>query len=209
MKILLTGFEPFGEHTINPSQILVQALPDQIEDIILLKGILPVHHDLALIKLRELVREHQPNAVIAFGLAAGRAKISLERVAVNLMDYSIADNAGVSIANQPISAHGPAAYFSTLPLPTLLAMLTEAGIPAEMSLSAGAYLCNQVFYTLMCEITSAKTPVPAGFIHLPALPQQAAASDKSFPSMNLEMMVAAARLMITILAQPPAEDLPD
>lgn len=204
MKILITGFEPFGDHRINPSQILVQALPDQIEEITLHKGILPVHHDLAPVRIHELFIEYQPDAVIAFGLAAGRPKISLERVAVNLMDYSIADNAGVTIANQPINTHGPAAYFSTLPLPTLLAVLTEAGIPAEMSLSAGAYLCNQVFYTLMNEISAASTHIPAGFVHLPALPEQAATAQKSIPSMSLETLLAAARLMFVSVAQQSA-----
>lgn len=196
MKILLTGFEAFGEHDINPSQRLIQAFPNHHQEINLVKGILPVHHELAPRKLTNLLRDHHPEAVIAFGLAAGQAKIKIERVAVNLMDFSIADNAGVKVENQPIIGVGPAAYFSSLPVHAMLATLTEAGIPAESSLSAGSYLCNQVFYVLLHEIATKKMKIPAGFIHLPALPEQAAASKKSIPSMGLEQLLKAAKLLI-------------
>ena len=196
MKILLTGFEPFGGYPINPSQLLIQALPDQYLGMRLVKHVLPVHHQQGPQNILELLRSHQPDAVIAFGLASGRAQISLERVALNLLDFSIADNAGVIVENQPIVPGGPTAYFSTLPLPAMQAALTSDGISSELSLSAGAYLCNQVFYTLMHEIASQDLSTQAGFVHLPDLPEQAAQSSKPIPSMSLEVLIQAAHILV-------------
>ncbi len=201
MKILVTGFTTFGEHVINPSQLLVESLPDQYQGNTLIKSILPVDHQQAPMMLINLLQEHQPDAVISFGLASGRAKIALERVALNLMDFSMADNSGVTIENKPIVEQGPAAYFSTLPIHAMLAAVNQAGIPAELSLTAGAYLCNQVFYFLMHKIASQNLKVQAGFVHLPALPEQAASSNKSIPTMSLENIRKAAYLMVAELTQ--------
>ena len=202
MKLLITGFEPFGEHHTNPSQVLIKTLPDAYLGITLVKAILPVHAALAPAQMVKLLETHKPDGVIAFGLAAGRAKVSLERVALNWLDFSIPDNAGETIQHKLICEDGPAAYFSTLPLDRMLTALNSAGIPAEASLSAGAYLCNQVFYTLMDTLAQHKTAIPAGFVHLPALPEQAANSKQPIPSMGLEKILAAAFLMIEILGSP-------
>ena len=199
MKTLITGFEPFGEHNLNPSQLLIQTLPDQLQDVELLKTILPVHHQKASQQLLHLIIDQEPDAVISFGLAAGRAKISLERVALNLLDYTIADNVGVTIQNQPVVEDGPAAYFSTLPLQSMLSALNNASIPAEVSLTAGAYLCNQVFYSLMHTINTRQLPILGGFIHLPALPDQAAKSKQTMPSMSFELILQAAEIIISQL----------
>jgi pyroglutamyl-peptidase len=196
MNILLTGFEPFGEHRVNPSQLLIETLPDQILGSSIHTGILPVHHQLGPQKLLELIHQHQPDAVLSFGLAAGRAKISLERVALNLLDYATPDNAGITIENQSIINDAPAAYFSTLPLYTMLTALITAGIPAELSLSAGTYLCNQVFYTLMHTIATENLQIQAGFIHMPALPDQASKSQKPMPSLSLDICIRAAQILI-------------
>ncbi len=196
MKILITGFEPFGDHNFNPSEQLMAELPNKHQDAVLIKGTLPVHNQLGPQKLLSLLEEHQPDAVIAFGLASGRAEISLERVAINLMDYSIADNAGNKIENQPIIEGSPAAYFSTLPLQKIHRALIEAGIPSQLSLSAGAYLCNQVFYTLMHTINLRGLNINAGFVHLPDLPEQVALSQKSIPSMSFSLIHQAAILLI-------------
>ncbi|MFA7407751.1 MAG: pyroglutamyl-peptidase I [Anaerolineaceae bacterium] len=196
MKFLITGFEPFHEHPVNPSQLLVENLPDQYLDVQLVKGILPVHHLLGPERLLSLLADNQPDAILAFGLAANRTKISLERVAINLMDFSIADNAGVTVTNQPIDPNGPAAYFSTLPVEQLLSTLVDEEIPTEISLSAGAYLCNQVFYALMHWVAAQNKHISAGFIHLPALPEQAARSPKPMPSLPLDYFTRAALLII-------------
>jgi pyroglutamyl-peptidase len=199
VKVLLTGFEPFGGYPINPSQLLIEALPDHYLGMALVKQILPVDHQQGPQKMLALLRAHQPDAVIAFGLASGRAQISLERVALNLLDFSIADNAGVIVENQPIVPGGPAAYFSTLPLLAMLAALKAEGISAELSLSAGAYLCNQVFYTLMHEIISQDLNTPAGFVHLPDLPEQSAQASIPIPSMSLEVQIHAAHILVAQL----------
>lgn len=201
MKILLTGFEPFSDHKLNPSQVLVQSLPEQHQAVSLVKCILPVHHQQAPERVLYLLEKHKPDGVLAFGLAAGRAKISLERVAINLLDFAIPDNAGVQYSNQPIDPLGPAAYFSTLPLASLFSSLKNAGIPAEISLSAGAYLCNQVFYTLMHATSKQAQPIPAGFIHLPALPEQTAGSDHALPTMPLDQLLQAAYIILDELMQ--------
>lgn len=201
MKILITGFEPFHDHPLNPSQLLVERLADQHQKATIINGILPVHHELGPKKMHGLLYEHSPDAVLAFGLASSRAKISLERVAINLLDFSIADNAGVTISNQPIDPNGPTAFFSTLPIEELFTVLTDAGIPTEVSLSAGTYLCNQVFYTLMQWVAVQNKRIPAGFIHLPDSPEQAAKSHKPIASMSLNLMVTAAQLIIDTISQ--------
>jgi pyroglutamyl-peptidase len=202
MKILLNGFEPFSDHTRNPSQDLVLAIPENLaEGITVLKTILPVDHVQAPLILLEEISRYQPDAVLSFGMASGRIRLGLERVAINLMDFRIADNAGVIIQDQPIVQGGPTAYFSNLPLREMLTALQSAGIPSELSLSAGAYLCNQIFYVMMHEITQKNLPIRAGFFHLPALPEQAAKADKALPSFSLELGIRAVHIMILKLQQ--------
>ena len=120
------------------------------------------------------LEEAHPAAVLCLGEATRRPAISIERVAVNLLDFRIPDNAGAQITDQPIREDGPAAYFSTLPVRALLNALHGSKLPAELSLTAGSYLCNQIFYTLMHALAAQGSKVTAGFIHLPALPEQAA-----------------------------------
>ena len=200
MKILITGFEPFGESSINPSQMLVNSINNNdLQGAVLIKSVLPVDQAEAPETMVRLIKQHRPEAILAFGLAMGRAKISLERVALNLQDFRIPDNRGVTVTDEPIHPEGPAAYFSTLPLRAMLTELNAAGIPAELSLSAGAYLCNLVFYTVMHTLAALQINPPAGFIHLPALPQQAAGSKKTIPSMSFPDLRHAARILITNL----------
>jgi pyroglutamyl-peptidase len=202
MNILITGFEPFGESQINPSQMLVEALSvSHFPQVSMITAILPVDQSSAPERLESLIRRHQPEAVLAFGLAMSRARISLERVALNLQDFGIPDNLGITIRDQPIHPDGPAAYFSTLPLRPMLEGLSHAGIPAELSLSAGSYLCNLVFYTMMHALAPLPLKVPAGFIHLPALPEQAAQVDKSIPSMSFATLQQAAQVLLKKLVE--------
>ena len=200
MKVLITGFEPFDKSPINPSQILVNEAPEKFPGGIELgKAILPVEKTAGPQVLLEALNRHQPDAVICFGLAVGRPTISLERVAVNLMDYRIPDNTGETVQDQPIYPEGPAAYFSTLPLRAMQNALQANDIPAELSLSAGAYLCNQIFYTLMHHLAEQNQTIPAGFIHLPACPEQAAHFDKPIPTMNLAMIHSALPILLETL----------
>ena len=200
MKILLTGFTPFGRNPLNPSQKLIEALPEiGKHGETLIKAILPVDQVQALKTLLAHLHQSTPDAVLMFGLASGRPKICLERVAINLQDFRIPDNAGVTIVDEPIVVDGPAAYFTTLPVRKMLSALQAEGIPSTLSLSAGAYLCNQIFYTLMHEITQKQLTIKAGFIHLPALPAQAAKSEKDLPSLSLDQEIQAAHILMAQL----------
>ncbi|HHH84333.1 MAG TPA: pyroglutamyl-peptidase I, partial [Firmicutes bacterium] len=172
MKILVTGFKPFGGEEINPSEEVIRRLPDQIGDIEVCTGCLPVAYGEAEKELFSLIYAHEPNGVLSLGLAAGRCAPELERVAINLDDALLADNRGVVRRGAFISPEGPAAYFTTLPLGRIRSALQEKGIPSFLSLSAGAFLCNHVFYLLMEYAHKARPPLMAGFMHLPALPEQ-------------------------------------
>lgn len=199
MRILITGFEPFGESSVNPSERLVRTLAGrQLPGVDLSTRILPVDTLRAPQELLAALDEVQPEAVICLGEAARRARVSIERVAVNLLDFTIPDNSGQKLQDLPVVPGGPDAYFSTLPVRRLHAALLAAGIPAELSLTAGAYLCNQVMYTLLHALQGR---IPAGFIHLPLLPEQAAV----FPglpaaSMSVETALAALDIILRELA---------
>lgn len=196
-KILLTGFEPFGGSDVNPSEQVVKVLAaDPPEGIDLVTAILPVERTAGPQRLLEAVQASQPQAVLCLGEASRRAVVSIERVAVNLLDYRIPDNSGQQCTDQPIFPDGPAAYFVTLPVRAMLAAVLAAGLPAELSLSAGAYLCNQVLYTLLHTQS-----MPGGFIHLPSLPQQVAAQGQIYPSMSLMDSTAAVRAALETIQQ--------
>ena len=172
--LLLTGFEPFDGEAVNPSWAVAQALHGQmIGDAQVVAVQLPCVFATALPALQRALAAYQPCWVLALGLAGSRSAISVERLAVNLVDARIADNAGAQPVDVPVEAAGPAAYFTGLPAKAIVARLQQAGLAAELSHSAGSFVCNQVFYGLMHAL--AATPqVVAGFIHLPPLPEQAA-----------------------------------
>ncbi|MCA9919627.1 MAG: pyroglutamyl-peptidase I [Anaerolineales bacterium] len=200
MKFLVTGFEPFGQSSINPSEQVVQQLATmQFGDFEVATAVLPVHRTRGPEGLRTAVTQTNPDAVVCLGEAGGRAAISIERVAVNLLDYGIADNDGQQVQDEPIEPDGPAAYFTTLPVRQLKEAIQATGIPAELSLSAGAYLCNQVTYELLHFLAQQQLAVPAGFVHLPFLPQQVAALPRNYPSMALETMVTAVSTILHTL----------
>jgi len=202
MKILLTGFEPFDNSPINPSEQIVHTLASEsISGVQIDTAVLPVdlrHGPTALI---DVVKVSEPEAIICLGQASRRAVISIERVAVNLLDFRIPDNSGNQVEDQPIEPNGPAAYFTTLPVRKIYDTLKAKGIPAELSLSAGTYLCNQVTFTLRHYLKEKDLKVSAGFIHLPALPEQAAQMKGSIPSMSLETMIQGIRFAIQVIVQ--------
>lgn len=197
MNILLTGFEPFGGEAINPSWEVARALQGQvIAGAMVQARCLPTSFGTAPAALARALAEVQPGLVISLGQASGRTEISIERVAVNLIDARIADNAGERPQDVPVRADAPAAYFSTLPIKALRNGLRAAGHPAGLSLSAGAFVCNQVFFELQHQL--AGHGVMSGFIHIPALPEQAARSQPTVASMSLAAQVDAIRLAIAI-----------
>lgn len=189
MRLLVTGFEPFGGRSINPSQQAALALADRDLGVELHTAILPVDWQRAPGALLSAIDEAQPDAVICLGEAAGRARLSIERVAINLLDFRIADNAGQQIVDQPVIDGGPDAYFATLPVRAMFDAAHTAGVPTELSLSAGAFLCNQITYALLHHCAVERRSIRAGFIHLPLLPEQAIAERAALPSMALETVV--------------------
>lgn len=186
-RILLTGFEPFGGDVENPAMQLLPAFEGaRIGGHRVATALLPVGFSDALNALAPLL-EAQPPIVLALGQAGGRARLSLERVALNLIDARIPDNAGAQPIDVAVVADAPAAYFTTLPVKAMLHAMQARGVPAELSLSAGSYVCNAVFFAL-CHLAATRHPaMRVGFMHLPLLPGQAARLAGT-PSMALETM---------------------
>ncbi|OOG63230.1 pyroglutamyl-peptidase I [Rhodanobacter sp. B04] len=187
-RILLTGFDPFGGESINPSWEAVRALHGKRiggHRIVALQ--LPTEFAGSLRKLKAAVRELAPTILLGVGQAGGRAQLSIERVAINLQDARIPDNAGAQPIDEPVIAGAPAAYFSTLPIKAMLAALHAQGLPAEISNSAGTYVCNHIAYAML-HLAAMKRSVRAGFIHIPYLPAQAAAR-RGAASMALDDVV--------------------
>jgi len=193
-KILLTGFEPFGGEAVNPSLEVVRALDGAHLGGATVVGLgLPCVYADAVAGLDRALDALSPVLVVCLGQAAGVAGLRLERVAVNLSDTAQPDNAGAVLRDTPVVAGGPAAYFSTLPLGRMLDALHAHGHPAELSGHCGAYVCNHVFYMLQHRLVD--RVLPAGFIHLPLLPGQAAGR-AGIASMGLEAQVAAVRVAV-------------
>ena len=210
MNVLLTGFEPFGGDGINPSWEVARSLHGQvIAGALVQSRCLPTTFAEAPRALADALAVVRPGLVIALGLASGRADISIERVAVNLIDARIPDNAGEQPRDVPVRADAPAAHFSTLPVKAMRDGLRAAGHPAGLSLSAGAFVCNQVFYELQHQL--AGRGLCSGFIHVPALPEQAARSQPAVPSMGLAAQIDAIKLAIAIAlsGDAPLAPLPD
>jgi pyroglutamyl-peptidase len=172
--VLLTGFEPFGGEAINPSWEVARALHGQRIDGVAVQGVqLPCVFATSLGVLQAALAQHRPRAVLCLGLAGSRSAISLERVAVNLIDARMPDNAGAKPVDQPVVAGGPAAHFMRLPVKRIAAALRAQGLAVELSHTAGSFVCNQVAYGLL-QALRRRPACPAGFIHLPPLPEQTA-----------------------------------
>jgi pyroglutamyl-peptidase len=195
--VLLTGFEPFNGAAINPSWEAVRALDGWSgPGFTVVARQLPCVFGAALDALRHAIADVLPDIVIAVGQAGGRSEISLERVAINVDDASVRDNAGNQPVDQPVVADGPAAYFTTLPVKAIVKALRLRGFPSGVSQTAGTFVCNHVFYGLMHH--AAGQPLKAGFIHVPFLPEQAADRPERPPSMALRDIVDALRIAVEV-----------
>ena len=192
-KVLLTGFDAFGGEALNPSWLAVKALHGrQILGRAVVAAQLPTVFDQSLVELDALLKKHQPALVICVGQAGGRNALSLERVAINVKDAHIPDNAASQPIDTPVVSGGPAAYFTTLPIKAMLAALQREGIAAEVSQTAGTFVCNHVFYGLMHALATKRRLRHAlgGFVHVPFLPEQGT------PNMALDEMVRGLRLAV-------------
>lgn len=195
-RVLLTGFAPFDGETTNPSYEAVKALPDRLCGIALIKKELPVVFGAAGDALKAAIAQAEPDLVVCTGQAGGIAAITLERVAVNLRDASIADNGGQKPQDAPVIEGSAAAYFTKLPVKKIAESLRKQDIPAHLSLSAGAYVCNDVFFTLLHELETTYPQISGGFVHVPYLPAQAAQKSVPAPSMELAAITRALSCVI-------------
>ena len=198
-KLLLTAFEPFGGERINPSLDAARQMEKvDFPNAVVRVAELPVDRFRAVDIALELVRAGRPDIVIMLGEAGGRHRITPERVAINVDDFRIPDNAGNQPTDEPVIEGGPVAYFSTLPIRAIADRINEAHIPAAISNSAGAYLCNRLFYSVMHTIGAEDLPIKAGFIHLPYLHDQAINKYPDVPSLSRESIIEAVRLAIEV-----------
>ncbi len=203
MKALVTGFEPFGGERVNPAFEALCHLPPRLGALALATRVLPAVFGRSLDALEAAVAANAPDIVLCVGLAGGRAALSLERVAINLDDARIPDDAGRQPIDLPVVAGGPPAYFATLPIKAAAAALREAGLPAVVSNTAGTFVCNHVFYGLLHLAATRHPGLRGGFLHVPYLPVQAArhaGSPWGMPSMALDQIVRGIEIVLAVAA---------
>lgn len=169
MEILITGFEPFQDNMINPSEEILKYLPKTIYGNNIHKVVLPVTYKHAFETLEKYMNETNFDAILMIGVAKGRKHITPERVAININDSTVPDNAGKMLNDTPIIKTGDKAYFSSLPIKTIVTKLTQKSIPVKVSNTAGTFVCNDLFYRLMHHISTNKLDIKAGFIHIPQM----------------------------------------
>jgi pyroglutamyl-peptidase len=204
-RILLTGFTPFGNEDINPSWEAVRELHGRhLAGHHVVAHLLPTAFDDSRRALEQAMREVEPAIMLGVGQAGGRSRLSIERVAINVQDARLPDNAGAQPIDEPVMAGGPTAYFSTLPIKAMLAALQAAGLPAEISNTAGTYVCNHIAY-LMLHLAAQRPGMRAGFIHIPYLPVQAARFPQA-PSMAQSDVVRGLALAIEAAASHLLDD---
>ena len=172
--LLITGFDPFGGESVNPSWLAVSKLPDAIGNYTVHKMVIPTVFGKAAEKVLEKAVEIRPDLILCIGQAGGRDAVTPERIAVNIRDARIPDNRGNRPEGEPVAAEGPAAYFTTVPVREMAAAIVAAGLPGTVSNSAGAFVCNDTLYTLLHHFRGTKTRV--GFLHVPWLPEQGSPS---------------------------------
>jgi pyroglutamyl-peptidase len=203
-SILVTAFEPFGGERVNPTIHIAEALQREHPESVITR-VLPVMFGECLTRLEQAIDAVRPDVVLALGQAGGRSSIALERVAVNLDDARIPDNAGQTPVDTPVIADAPDAYFTRLPVRQMLDALQQAGIPAQISNSAGAYVCNHLMFGLLHLIQTRHPQMRGGFIHVPFLPEQALRNNA--PSMSLALMVQAMNICLEVATDTKTSEL--
>lgn len=201
MQVLVTGFEAFEGAEVNPTEEVLSLLQaNRPAGIDLLTAVLPVDSARLQTMWPSLLDELKPELVLMLGQATGRAGFAVEHVAINWLDFRVPDNAGLTVRDTRILADGPAAYFSTLPTRAMVEHLRATGVPAEVSYSAGTYLCNQAFYLALHWATQRSPASRVGFVHVPALPAQVCELDKPVPSMDLRVIEIGVRWLLVYLS---------
>lgn len=201
MKILVTGFDPFGGEKINPAYEAVKLLPDNIGGAQIIKKEIPTVFGKGGCEAEKAISEHCPDCVICVGQAGGRSCISIEKVAINFIDARIADNEGNQPINTSIIPDGPTAYFSSLPIRAMVENVRENGIPANISYSAGTFVCNEVMYRLLYLADKKYHHIKGGFIHVPYTAAQAASKPDGTASMDEKLIAKGLECAILAIVQ--------
>lgn len=188
MKILVTGFDPFGGESINPSSEVVRRLPKNVLDAEIIPLIIPTMFQLSISVIEEAILKYDPDVIVSIGQAGGRNAMTVERIGINRDDARIPDNAGVQRIDEPVVSSGPAAYFSTLPIKAMVQHIQNKGIHAAVSNTAGTFVCNHVMYGVLHLCATKYKNKRAGFIHIPYLSEQTQ-SKPQYPSMSLEDII--------------------
>jgi pyroglutamyl-peptidase len=199
IRILLTGFTPFGGHAVNPTQALVEALGPRFVhgSTEVYPRLLRTHYRLSELDFDAALAEIRPDAIVSFGLAYKRDEIQPERIAVNFDD---SEEDGKHVARR-IAEDGPVGYFSTLPVEQMVADLAQAGLPAKASNHAGAYICNHIFYHARHRFERERLAIPMGFVHVPPLPEMLKPEDRTRPGLALPALIAGAQVVVATIAR--------
>ena len=205
MKILVTGFDPFGGETVNPAYEAVKLLPDTIGGAQIFKLEIPTVFSLSGPAVEEGIKKYQPDVVLCVGQAGGRASISVEKVAINFVDARIPDNNGEQPLDEPLQAAGPAAYFATIPVKAMMQHVREKGLPCAVSYTAGTYVCNSIMYNVLYMCEKRYPNIRAGFIHVPFACGQVIDKALTTPSMSLETIAKSLEYAIEAVAMDKAE----
>lgn len=200
MKILITGFDPFDGEKINPAIEAVKRLPDTVAGAKIIKLEIPTIFNKSAEVVKAAIINEKPDCVLNIGQAGGRACITPERVAININDGRIPDNAGYQPLGEPIHEDGAAAYFTQLPIKAEVKAIREAGLPATVSNTAGTYVCNHIFYQVQYMREKEFPHLKAGFIHIPFLPEQVV-NKPGMPSMSLDNIVKGLIVAISAIVE--------
>lgn len=200
MKILVSGFDPFGGEKINPAIESIKKLPDEINGVKIIKVEIPTVAHKSLKKLQEVIEIEKPDVVLSIGQAGGRPDITVERVGINVDDFRIKDNEKNQPIDEKIAKDGPDAYLVTVPIKAMVQKMTENKIPASVSNTAGTFVCNHVCYG-MAHLAATKYPnMRTGFVHIPFLPEQVL-DKRNMPSMPLELIVKGLECAISAIIE--------
>ena len=200
MKILVTGFDPFGGESVNPAIEAVKRLPDEILGMEIIKQEIPTVRWKSLDRIEEAVKKYDPDVILSVGQAGGRADISVERIGINVDDFRIPDNEGNQPVDEIIDPQGPDAYFLNLPIKKIVDRIKKYQIPASVSNTAGTFVCNHVAYGTRRMMELRYPGKRSGFIHIPFLPQQVA-EKKAVASMSLEVIVQGLTAALEAIAE--------
>ena len=188
MKVLVTGFDPFGGEPVNPAFEAVKMLPDEIEGAEIIKLEIPKVFSKCVPAVEEGIKKYEPDIVINVGQAGGRSCVTIEQVAVNLAEARIPDNDGEQPSDEPVQKDGAPAYYATIPVKAIVKNIRDHGIPCHISYTAGTYVCNCIMYNVLHMAATKYTNIRAGFIHVPFAAQQAVEKPNGTPFMSLEMI---------------------